>query len=282
MSLGSSISRLRAEKHLSQEDLAEALKVSRQSVSKWETDSSVPDLDKLVKLSQLFGVTLDELVMGPVPKPAQKKLSAGYTPMATLLGRRLSVKNVAGIVLLLAWLAVLLYDLQEGVLLWWALLNSLPLLLCGLLCLFLRRHTVFLCCWVLYLHMDWFFRSRSWINWKVVFRTVGYEPTENYLHLAFAWAQLLGMLVMLSWTLTVFRRGPVPAAFQKRGCLPICWAVYWIAGISAFWRQGDRTDWYGYSYPFRDIYVDWPLLLCFTALAALTVRMFLNRRTQGF
>ena len=70
MSLGSSISRLRAEKHLSQEDLAEALKVSRQSVSKWETDSSVPDLDKLVKLSQLFGVTLDELVMGPVPKPA--------------------------------------------------------------------------------------------------------------------------------------------------------------------------------------------------------------------
>ena len=48
MSLGTNISRLRAEHHLSQGDLAEALTVSRQSVSKWETDSSVPDLGKLV------------------------------------------------------------------------------------------------------------------------------------------------------------------------------------------------------------------------------------------
>ena len=64
MSLGTNISRLRAEKRLSQGDLAEVLEVSRQSVSKWETDSSVPDLDKLIKLSQLFRVTLDELVTG--------------------------------------------------------------------------------------------------------------------------------------------------------------------------------------------------------------------------
>ena len=65
MSLGTNISRLRAEHHLSQGDLAEALAVSRQSVSKWETDSSVPDLDKLVKLSQLFGVSLDEDLLEP-------------------------------------------------------------------------------------------------------------------------------------------------------------------------------------------------------------------------
>lgn len=58
MSLGTTISRLRAEKKLSQGDLADALGVSRQSVSKWETDTSVPELDKLVKLSQLFGITL--------------------------------------------------------------------------------------------------------------------------------------------------------------------------------------------------------------------------------
>ena len=56
MSLGTNISRLRAEKRLSQGDLAEVLEVSRQSVSKWETDSSVPDLDKLIKLSQSRGL----------------------------------------------------------------------------------------------------------------------------------------------------------------------------------------------------------------------------------
>ena len=62
MSLGTTISRLRAEKKLPQGDLADALGVSRPSVSKWATDASVPELDKLVKLSQLFGITLDELV----------------------------------------------------------------------------------------------------------------------------------------------------------------------------------------------------------------------------
>ena len=47
---------------MSQGDLAEKLNVSRQSVSKWETGASTPDLDKLIAMSELFQVTLDELV----------------------------------------------------------------------------------------------------------------------------------------------------------------------------------------------------------------------------
>ncbi|MBQ8381993.1 MAG: helix-turn-helix transcriptional regulator [Clostridia bacterium] len=68
MNIGSTIYKLRTAKNLSQEELAERLDVSRQSVSKWETDASVPDLDKLIKLSEIFGVTLDELVGREVPK----------------------------------------------------------------------------------------------------------------------------------------------------------------------------------------------------------------------
>lgn len=64
MNLGENISRLRAARGMSQGDLAEALDVSRQSISKWETGGAVPELDKLMKLSALFGVTLDELVTG--------------------------------------------------------------------------------------------------------------------------------------------------------------------------------------------------------------------------
>ncbi|MDD4570688.1 MAG: helix-turn-helix transcriptional regulator [Tepidanaerobacteraceae bacterium] len=52
---------LRTEHRLSQGDLAEKMGVSRQSVSKWETGSSVFDLDKLVALSELFDVSLDTL-----------------------------------------------------------------------------------------------------------------------------------------------------------------------------------------------------------------------------
>lgn len=64
MTLGERICQFRTAKNLSQGDLAEALDVSRQSVSKWETGTSVPELDKLVKMSDLFGVSLDELVRG--------------------------------------------------------------------------------------------------------------------------------------------------------------------------------------------------------------------------
>ena len=68
MELGERIYTMRAARGLSQTDLADALEVSRQSVSKWETGASVPELDKLMKLSQLFGVSLDELVTGQSPE----------------------------------------------------------------------------------------------------------------------------------------------------------------------------------------------------------------------
>ena len=61
MTLAERIFSQRTQMGLSQEELAEQLGVSRQSVSKWETGQSVPDLDKLIKLADLFGVTLDEL-----------------------------------------------------------------------------------------------------------------------------------------------------------------------------------------------------------------------------
>ena len=66
MTLGENIARLRTQKDWSQGDLADALGISRQSISKWETDTSIPELEKLIKLSELFGVTLDQLVHGGV------------------------------------------------------------------------------------------------------------------------------------------------------------------------------------------------------------------------
>ena len=64
MSIGERIVALRTERKMSQSDLAEALNVSRQSISKWETDSSVPELEKLVALCEIFGVSMDARVRG--------------------------------------------------------------------------------------------------------------------------------------------------------------------------------------------------------------------------
>ena len=69
MNLGETIYRLRTGRGMSQDALAGALDVSRQSVSKWENNAAVPELDKLIKLSEVFGVTLDELVGRDAPAP---------------------------------------------------------------------------------------------------------------------------------------------------------------------------------------------------------------------
>lgn len=74
MNLAEKIYELRTQNNLSQGDLAEKLDVSRQSVSKWETGSAVPELDKLMKMCEIFEISMDELTMDgreePVKKPA--------------------------------------------------------------------------------------------------------------------------------------------------------------------------------------------------------------------
>lgn len=67
MEFGNRLYELRKQKGLSQEELANRLDVTRQTVSKWELGDSTPDMDKLVALGELFEISLDELVLGKVP-----------------------------------------------------------------------------------------------------------------------------------------------------------------------------------------------------------------------
>lgn len=70
--IGERIYRLRSENNMSQGELAEKLDVSRQAVSKWENNISIPELDKIAAMSELFGVTTDEIIKGEAPKEEQK------------------------------------------------------------------------------------------------------------------------------------------------------------------------------------------------------------------
>lgn len=82
MTLGQRIQEHRLRLGLSQAGLGEKLGVSRQAVSRWEADGAVPDTDKLIALSKLFGLTLNELLQvenppgqmpAPVKEPAEKR-----------------------------------------------------------------------------------------------------------------------------------------------------------------------------------------------------------------
>ena len=102
---------LRTGKGLSQEDLAAKLEVSRQSVSKWETSQSVPDLEKIIKLADLSGVSVDELVReGERPQPPQPETKVVYVKEK----REWTVTQKVGICLLALGAAVILLRLACG------------------------------------------------------------------------------------------------------------------------------------------------------------------------
>lgn len=90
------LARLREQNNMSQFEVAEALYVSRQAVSRWETGRAKPSTEKLIALSRLYGVPLDELVGGEparaesgaenveAPAPPRRWIAAGALALAVL------------------------------------------------------------------------------------------------------------------------------------------------------------------------------------------------------
>ena len=73
MNLGERLFELRKAKNLTQDDMAEKLNVTRQTVSKWETNQSTPDFDKIMPLCELFEIGVEELLTGNKPEEKQEQ-----------------------------------------------------------------------------------------------------------------------------------------------------------------------------------------------------------------
>ena len=185
MKLNERIYALRAERKLSQGDLAEALGVSRQSISKWETGAAVPEIEHLVRLSEIFGVTLDELVKGEAPAPREEILEgatetprteAGTVTHTTVILRAREPRKTAALVLLiLGCLSLFFTLLGAGTL---GLLIAIPLFLCALVCVLFRR------------------RVGLWCNWTVLILVNIYLGLTTGV-LNFWWAYLMSTLLGL-------------------------------------------------------------------------------------
>ena len=76
MTLGEKIQKLRKQQGLSQEALAEKVTVTRQTISKWELGQSLPDLDFIAQLSEIFNVSSDYLIIRSVVAAYPKEASA--------------------------------------------------------------------------------------------------------------------------------------------------------------------------------------------------------------
>ena len=248
MTLGENIVRLRTQRNWSQGDLAGALDISRQSVSKWETDASIPELDKLLKLSELFGVTLDELVRGEdAPKaetaaPAAQAVPASFAPQTsseqekrhTIAG---TILMCIGAVLLLTCL-ILAGDLLAG------LIYGLPFFLCGIICFTVKHRTGLWCGWAAYLCIDLYLRFATGLSWTTIFMTHLWTPEMNYMRLAIAWVQFLGMVLMTVCTVCSYRTLKLPATKKEVTWLIAGWLAALVVlpllmsyGVMPLWRD---------------------------------------------
>ena len=226
MTLGQNIARLRAQKSLSQGDLADALEVSRQSVSKWETDASIPELDKLLRLAELFGVTLDELVKGESAQPeaargeVPDKESAGAYTAAAPAARR-ETRQIVGTILLCFGALI-------------AILITLPLFVCGTICLTARRRTGLWCAWALYIGFALYMRYATGLVAGNIFRTLSWTVRDNYLRLLFSWIIALLLLTMIACTLYSYRAQVV--RWGKRNIALL--AAGWLAHLGSRYALG--------------------------------------------
>lgn len=89
MTIGQRIAQLRKQQNLSQEGLGERMGVSRQAISKWESDAALPEVDKLIALSRQFQVTVGYL-LGVEEEPAAQEEAEGEDAAARVLERYLA------------------------------------------------------------------------------------------------------------------------------------------------------------------------------------------------
>ena len=229
MTLGENIVRLRTQKNWSQGDLADALDISRQSVSKWETDASVPELEKLLKLSELFGVTLDALVRGedaPQTEPAAAEVQTAPSSFALqAVPARDKSRSIIGTVLLCTGAVIVLLFLLLFGSIFSGLLFGAPFFICGVICLTAKNRVALWCGWAVYTCADLYLRFATGLSWTTIFMTRLWTPEMNYMRLAIAWAQFAAMVLMTVWTVCSYRALKLSATKKEITWLIAGWPI---------------------------------------------------------
>lgn len=271
MTLGERIAYYRGKLGLSQGDLAERLGVSRQAVSKWETDAGLPDLERLVALSRLYGITIDALVTGeeqekPKEEAAEAIPSAEAPPAKPAAGGQKTVGYILlGCGILCAALALVLSPVL--------LVPAAYLLLCAVLCLTLRRYAgrviaggTLLAVWLLWP------RWTGLIHPGAILNPNWYQHGELTTELLIAWGlwAILFLYVILALRHT---------AWQKFTPLALGWtAVLGLHGwLAPFWRILGGASAAGVSYY---LITSLAVNLLAVAVVLLTVRELLRAKRR--
>ena len=230
MTLGERIVNLRTVRGISQSDLAEAMEVSRQSVSKWETGTSTPDLEKLIKLADYFDLTLDQLVKGNIPKESAPPEPLPEPIDEILAPKRTKAKSLGLFFLGLSAFAAILSVVFLGVV---GLIFVIPFLLFGFICYFAQNRPILKAIWADYLLLSVYFHYCTAISPYHILMTFRWTERMNYWILVFSWVWFFIIVALVTGTAITFRQGGW--AWTKKQIRLCCsgvalYALSWIWG----------------------------------------------------
>jgi len=289
MSLGERIYKLRTEKNLSQGDLADRLEVSRQSVSKWENNNAVPDLDKIIALSEIFEVSLDVLVKGKTTEventddiPQNRKESH-----TTYVENDFPPRKIAGTILLCMGFVVLLFcTLLGGALT--GLVFCLPFIVCGIICFVFKTNAGLWCAWAVYVLLDIFTHYAMGISRSAVMLTHLWTAEMNFGRLAIAWllVLVLGAIILV----TVLRLGKKPFSLKKKGLEQLIAAWLVVLALQVITWAWGRSETYNYIldnimtmgviYNLISLVLSWCKIIALTVALIVTVRFIKVKRQK--
>ncbi len=113
MELGENLYNLRKKKNLSQEEVAEKLNVTRQTISKWETGESKPDFDKIVPICELFNITTDELLSGKIIEDKKEVHTNGNNNSNSITKKRAFMISLGIFLYFLSVVFIIFFELLD-------------------------------------------------------------------------------------------------------------------------------------------------------------------------
>ncbi len=287
---GATLAELRRSKGMTQLDLADRLGVTDKAVSKWERDLAMPEVENLIKISDLFGVSLDVLLRGeeftavetaenfePTPKPEAMQETA-FPP-----------RKIVGTILLcfgavVALLFTILGDLLSG------LIFASPFLLCGAICMIFKRRLGLLCTWAVYFSVYAYMGYASGMNLGSVFSLTWVMLTKLAgvgTQVVTTWVFVIIFALLSVWTVFSFRKEPVSR--KKLLIIMISAAVIFVGlnlislSLSEYFFGSQRLeDSYFLRYFYRIVWSlkDFVESASITTLITALVNWFSNRRRK--
>lgn len=210
---GTTLAELRKTHGMTQLELADKLGVTDKAVSKWERDLALPEVDNLIKISDMFGVSLDVLLRGEEFRTKTvETVEDQFIPQNTVRDNQFPPRKIVGTILTCFGAVVFLFLALFGEF-FSALIFSSPFWLCGIICLIFKKRWGLLCSWAVYFSVYIYMGYATGMNLGSVFALTQIVLTKisgEIIQLVVTWAFVIVFILLSVWTVFSFRKETFP------------------------------------------------------------------------